>query len=120
MSVGIEDHDVDPAVVVEVVEGHAAAAHLEFRQVAALVRDVDKLPVAHVPQHDIPATVRRSVVIQLDVVLEVAADDEEVAVAIVVEINKTTAPGDVGQRAVAGPAGQGHVVEQAAAPVLVQ
>ena len=94
----IEDHHVDVTVVVQVVEPRAAAAQLDRHSAAAGIRDVDEPALAGVHQQHVADVVGRGVVVELDIVLEVAAGDVDVAISVVVEIDEAGSPVDVGER----------------------
>src|SRR6266571_7200255 len=69
----VEDHDVDFAVIVQVVEGGAAAAAFHGQTVTGASRDVYELPAASVLEQKITFLVTGGVIPKFDVVLEVSA-----------------------------------------------
>ena len=104
---GIEDHHVDVAVVVEIVERRPAAAELRQQAVAALVGDIDEPALAVVSEENVAGVVTRGVIELFDVVDQMAAGDEQIPVTVVVEIDHPGPPGDlrIGVGAGAGLAG---------------
>src|SRR6185369_11984078 len=88
----IENHNVDITIVIEIVEGGPAGASFDERPITSFVGDVDELRAASVPQNDARTFIGCGVVEKMHIVVEVTTSDEEIAVAIIVEVHNTDAP----------------------------
>ena len=106
----VEDHQIEVAVVVEVIAGDAAGRVPLDLVEAGGGRDVDESPV-DVAEEEVVVAVGGGVVEGLDVVVEVAAGEEQVAPAVVVEVGHCRPPGDELPRPAAGGGGGGGVLE---------
>src|SRR5439155_4509318 len=71
-------------------------------------------------KQEITFLVTGGVIPKFDIVLEVPARDEQIAVAIIIEIDQTGAPRDLVESACAGPGDVGHVLEGTSAKVAVE
>ena len=106
LRVRVEDHHVDVSVIVQVVEGDTLRGVLGHRAQAALRRHVDELSLPIVPQQYIVAAVAGRRVAEFDVVFGVPVADEDVLVAVVVEVDQSASPVDIVVAAGAGPGPQ--------------
>src|SRR5439155_17566126 len=77
-------------------------------------------PVAGVLKQEITFLVTGGVIPKLDIVLEVPARDEQVAVAVVIEIDQARSPGDLIESACAGPRDVGHILKNSSAQTTVK
>ncbi len=98
---GVEYNDVDVSIVIQVIEDRATAAMLGEKSVATAVGNVHEFPGAGVHQYNVPRTVARGPIEVIDVIDQMPASDEDIAVTVVIEIGKAGSPCDlrVGARA---------------------
>jgi hypothetical protein len=107
----VEDDDVDAAVIVQVVEGSAAAAAFNGQPVPGASGDGSEFPVACILEEDVAGLVTSGVIPKLDIILEMTAGNEDVAVAVVVKIDEADSPSDLVESAGASAGDVGHVLE---------
>ena len=77
-------------------------------------------PVAVVTKQDITSHVAGRVVVEFDVVVNVAACNEQIAVPVVVKVSHGASPGHVRKRTRPRPHLSCHVVEYATTPVFIE
>src|ERR1051326_644943 len=116
----VEYDDVQIPIVIQVVERRPAAAEPGQQSIAALVGYIHEPSLASVPQNDVSGVVTGGVIKLLHVVDEVTAGNENIAVAVVVQINHAGAPFDVRIGAVARAGLAGHILKIDPLAVLVE
>ena len=99
---GVQNDDVDIAVIVQVIQSYPPAAEFDLHSLTAACRHVDKLSVADVHIEPVRLEIRASVIEQIHLVLDVTAGHEDVTIAIVFKVSEANSPGDISQRTHAG------------------
>src|SRR6267154_904992 len=111
----VENHHINVAVIVDVAEGHAAAgvhgAVVQTGDGGNLIEGAIALVAVEQERFAILDVFRDSV----DVGIDVAAGDEQVGEAVIVKIDETSSPGNVGQRTLRDFGGIGEVGESLSA-----
>ena len=99
---------------IQVIEGSSTTAFHDQQPVSTLVGHIDESPVASIHEQDVADLHGSAIVDVLDVVHEVAAGDENVPVAVVIEVDESRSPLGMRMSAAACPGAIGGIFKHPA------
>src|SRR5262245_9268825 len=118
-AVEVQNYGVNISIVVEIVKRGGAAAFNDLHPAATHAGHIGKFSLSVILQQIIADFHARSIVNESDVVHEVPASDEDIAVAIVIEIDEPHSPGHMRKQTVIDARLIGHILKKPGTNIAV-